>query len=129
MIKFRLIKKGKIVGYEWHKIGFDKTIYIIHSESENFDIKREWISHNAKDRYFGKDDNQEDLYENDTVEIWNDAEIDEKQESTIDWKWGGFFVDCDKINPDYDSYLLEILRQELYNIVLTGNIHQTGEQP
>ena len=102
MSKFRLIKDGSIVGYETHKPSRAKDIMITHSKNGinwgNIWIKKFFIPHDVKDWYFGKGDNQEELYENDIVEISYD---DGMQESTIDWKWGGFFVDTDKIKSDW----------------------------
>ena len=67
-IKYRLIRNGKIVGYERHRlsyVGADKTIIIVIEHSPDGvgfcdffrrDVKWAWISHDTKEQYIGLND-------------------------------------------------------------------------
>lgn len=74
-IKFRLVKDGKIVGYERHDIEHYSKVTICHSEDGEkwFSIvycavEREFIEHDHKDQFIGlPDKNGVEIYERDII--------------------------------------------------------------
>jgi len=71
-IKFRLLDKGKIVGYErWNGLE-EKWCYDTKPDGW-FSIKNPFISHTDKDEYTGKEDkNDKEIYEGDEVDWYYD---------------------------------------------------------
>lgn len=135
-IKFRLIRDGKIVGYEKHSHSGTVGIGVYHSrvndDCEDFEwvnvrfYKTAWIEHDTKEQFIGHlDSNGHDIYEGDIIE-WDRVTGFDDGTGVVIWNsnQAGFFVENDATDV-YD---------EIYNFTPTshsvrviGNIHQNPE--
>lgn len=147
-LKFRLIRDGKIVGYEkhtdgiichsqppphnlWHSISYiacECTGYMTNDPALHY-----WITHDSKDQFTGLEDkNDMDLYDNDIIDY--DGII-----ATITWRYGGwiarYWVTDSKVqgfDSNGNTTFPEKISEELMvtDIVcskLIGNIHDNPE--
>ena len=131
-IKYRLIRNGKIVGYERHRlsyVGADKTIIIVIEHSPDGvgfcdffrrDVKWAWISHDTKEQYTGlKDKNGGEIYEGDVVN-WKGMECGDTM------AYGKDLIDVvGEIRCEYGSN--EWIRNSANQCLVIGNIHANPE--
>jgi len=128
-IKFRLIKEGKIVGYEKHILSCGK-IQIFHSTNGDDEprwewwniqiVKRRWIEHDDKEQFTGlRDKNSREIYEGDI------CQFSSLSKRTIVFKDGAFgyeeIKDFIAFGGHYHFYSI------MAEIEVLGNIHENPE--
>lgn len=122
-LKFRLIKDGKIVGFEHHGGGdiFHKT----KNEDGWFSVTHmtnSWVDHDSKDQYTGLNDkNATEIYEGDIVKTYAGYR------NIIIWRddCGGFYLKIPGMINGYDPIYYQTAGINQLEVI--GNIHENTE--
>jgi len=121
-IKFRLIKDGKIVGYERFVGGLDHLNFWEYS-LDNINWTNLKIQHDSKDQFTNlPDKNGKEIYEGDII----DWKIGEPPEGIYEVKWweNGWFLE----NEDkHKEALYKNLGEKPWTLEVIGNIYENPE--
>ena len=133
-IKFRLVKDGKIVGYETHTIDPDinEGICIYHKCPADEVFKygypitsgdKWFIFHDSKEQFTGLlDRNDKEIYEGDIVQ----TKYETMPPISIMWRDGGFYYSPPKKDPN-DGRLFCVCEFTTESDEVIGNIHDNPE--